>query len=273
MNTKILHCQPGGMDVQNDKKRLPRQLRSLAMTKHVAKTDYRVTIGKIIMGRVQIISFLIVLGVIACIFWVTQQDTLTKMKFFDPQPTISLPPETISIIPSVTPQGGQQQPQAQGQQQEVQGPPKEDMRASISATIRTNKGMIKVDLYNDVTHEAVKNFIKKSNAKFYNNLTFHRVEDWVIQGGDPKGNGTGGGVTVTELNDRPFTTGSLGYAASDNMQVGQDRRVSNDSQFFITKSDASWLSGKYTNFGIVTSGMDVVNKIVIGDKILGITVE
>ncbi len=49
-------------------------------------------------------------------------------------------------------------------------------------------------------------------------------------------------------------------------------QTQNDSQFFITKSDASWLDGKYTNFGIVTEGMDVANKIQIGDKILGITI-
>ncbi len=57
------------------------------------------------------------------------------------------------------------------------------------------------------------------------------------------------------------------------MQSGQGARISNDSQFFIVKKDADWLNGQYTNFGIVTKGMDVVGKIQIGDKILGITIE
>ncbi|MCL4387183.1 peptidylprolyl isomerase, partial [Patescibacteria group bacterium] len=64
-----------------------------------------------------------------------------------------------------------------------------------------------------------------------------------------------------------FMAGSLGVAR------GQDINISNDSQFFITKMDANWLNKQYTNFGIVTKGMDVVKNIQIGDKILGITVE
>ena len=71
----------------------------------------------------------------------------------------------------------------------------------------------------------------------------------------------------TELNNEPFVVGSLGMAR------GADVRISNDSQFFITKTDANWLTGQYTNFGIVTEGMDVVNKIEVGDKILGIVIE
>lgn len=139
--------------------------------------------------------------------------------------------------------------------------------ASATATIKTAKGDIVLTLYGKDAPNTVKNFISKAQSGFYNGLIFHRVEDWVIQGGDPKGNGTGGGTMPTELNDRPFVTGSLGVAR------GGDISVSNDSQFFITKSDASWLNNQYTNFGIVTSGMDVVNKIAIGDKIESITIQ
>lgn len=99
------------------------------------------------------------------------------------------------------------------------------------------------------------------------NLIFHRVEDWAIQGGNPDGNGTGGGKMATELNSKPFVVGSLGVAR------GGDINVFNDAQFFITKTDASWLNGQYTNFGIVTGGMDVVSKIEIGDKILDIQLD
>lgn len=135
------------------------------------------------------------------------------------------------------------------------------------ATIKTSKGDIQLDLYYNEAPKTIDNFVKKAKSNFYNNLTFHRVEDWVIQGGDPKGNGTGGGQMPSEFNNKPFVVGSVGVAR------GADPRVSNDSQFFITKKEALWLNGQYINFGSVTSGMDTVEKITIGDKILNISVE
>ncbi|MBP6881930.1 MAG: peptidylprolyl isomerase [Candidatus Levybacteria bacterium] len=139
--------------------------------------------------------------------------------------------------------------------------------ASATAIITTSKGEITLQLYGDVAPYTVANFIKKAKDGFYNGLTFHRVEGWVIQGGDPVGTGTGGGNIAVEFNDKPFVTGSLGSASRG------DGKVQNDAQFFITKSDSSHLNGAYTNFGIVTEGMDVVNKIAIGDKITGITIK
>lgn len=136
-----------------------------------------------------------------------------------------------------------------------------------TATIKTEKGEIILSLYTKDAPNTVKNFTSKAKSGFYNNLTFHRVEDWVIQGGDPLGNGTGGGKITTELNDKPFVVGSLGVAR------GGDIKISNDAQFFITKKDSPHLNNQYINFGIVTKGVDVVEKIQIGDKILGITVE
>jgi peptidyl-prolyl cis-trans isomerase B (cyclophilin B) len=138
---------------------------------------------------------------------------------------------------------------------------------STQATIKTAKGDIELTLYSKEAPNTVKNFLAKAQSGFYINKIFHRVEDWVIQGGDPLGNGTGGGNMPTELNNKPFVVGSLGVAR------GGDIKISNDSQFFITKTDASWLNGQYTNFGIVTKGIDVVQKIEIGDKILGVTIE
>ncbi len=143
----------------------------------------------------------------------------------------------------------------------------EVLNATISATIRTSKGDIVLNLYGKDTPNTVTNFLTKAKSGFYNNLTFHRVEEWVVQGGDPKGDGTGGGNIPVEFNNKPFIVGSLGIASRG------DGKVQNDAQFFITKQDASWLNGQYTNFGIVTKGMDVVEKIEVGDKILGITVE
>lgn len=138
---------------------------------------------------------------------------------------------------------------------------------ATSAIIKTSKGDIELTLYLKETPNTVENFVQKAKSGFYNNLIFHRVEDWVIQGGDPLGNGTGGGKMATELNNKPFVVGSLGVAR------GGDIKISNDAQFFITKKDSQFLNGQYTNFGIVTKGMDVVNNMAIGDKILGINIE
>lgn len=106
----------------------------------------------------------------------------------------------------------------------------------------------------------------KATAGFYDGKTFHRVEDWVIQGGDPDGTGRGGGKMPSELNDLLFSKGAAGIAR------GPDIKVNNDSQWFITKSDASWLNNQYTNFGQVTSGQDVVDGIRVGDKIKHVTI-
>src|SRR5581483_8784814 len=136
------------------------------------------------------------------------------------------------------------------------------------ATIQTSKGNIVIQLDKQDAHQTVINFINKAVSGYYNGRTFHRVEDWVIQGGDPKGDGTGGlNNQPVELNNKPFVVGSLGQAS-----LG-DGKTQNDSQFFIVKQEADWLNNKYTNYGVVTSGMDVVNKIAIGDKIINITVQ
>lgn len=135
------------------------------------------------------------------------------------------------------------------------------------ATIKTSKGDIVVTLFPEVAPKTVANFAKKSKSGYYTQLKFHRVEDWVVQGGDPLGNGTGGGNMPTELSDKPFVVGSLGVARGGNIEI------SNDSQFFITTTPADWLNKQYTNFGIVTEGMDVVKDIKIGDRITEIIVE
>jgi cyclophilin family peptidyl-prolyl cis-trans isomerase len=142
-----------------------------------------------------------------------------------------------------------------------------DMNNAQKAVIKTEKGDITLTLYPTDAPKTVANFIEKAKSGFYKNLTFHRVEDWVVQGGDPLGTGTGGGDMPTELNNKPFVVGSLGVARGGNI------KISNDSQFFIATTDASWLNSQYTNFGIVTNGMDVVKKIEIGDKILEIITE
>lgn len=135
------------------------------------------------------------------------------------------------------------------------------------ASILTDKGTIVIELYPQEAPNTVQNFLQKAKSGFYNNLTFHRVEDWVVQGGDPLGNGTGGGSIPVEFNNKPFVIGSVGVASRG------DGKTQNDAQFFITKTDADWLNGQYTNFGMVTSGMDVVKNLKIGDTIKQITFE
>ncbi len=167
---------------------------------------------------------------------------------------------------SPAPSASQQQPQQQAQPTANPIGPQEVLAPS-KAVISTSKGDITVQLYASEAAKTVDNFAHKAKSGYYKNLIFHRVEDWVVQGGDPLGNGTGGGQMATEINTEPFTVGSLGVAR------GQDINISNDSQFFITKTDASWLNNQYTNFGKVLSGMSVVQKLQIGDKILGITTQ
>lgn len=143
---------------------------------------------------------------------------------------------------------------------------KDNLSIATTAVIKTERGNIAITLYPTEAPDTVSNFLQKAKSGFYNNLTFHRVEDWVIQGGDPDGNGTGGGNMPVEFNNKPFVVGAVGIASRG------DGKVQNDAQFFIIKKDSQFLNGKYTNFGIVTKGMDVVNKIEIGDKILGINI-
>jgi peptidyl-prolyl cis-trans isomerase B (cyclophilin B) len=215
--------------------------------------------------------FVIAIILIGGIFFVTQKDSFFG-NFGLKHPT-SIFPTGADQLRVISPTIQQQQTLGQETQvlksQQVQPTfgVEEGMKASYSAVIKTTKGDIKLTLKGSVAPRTVKNFIDKAKSGYYNGLTFHRVEDWVIQGGDPKGDSTGGELMQTELNNEPFVAGVLGMAR------GADIRISNDSQFFITKTDANWLTGQYTNFGIVTERMDVVNKIEIGDKILRIVIE
>src|SRR5258708_1061157 len=142
-----------------------------------------------------------------------------------------------------------------------------DMAEQQNATIELERGgSFTIPPRPDKPPKPADNFVSKAKAGFYDGKTFHRVEDWVVQGGDPDGTGRGGGKMPSELNDLPFAKGAAGIAR------GPDIKVNNDSQFFVVKSDASWLNNQYTNFGQVTSGQDVVNGIRGGDKIKKVTI-
>lgn len=138
-----------------------------------------------------------------------------------------------------------------------------------SATVRLEDGSeFSFRLHPNKAPNTVANFAAKARAGFYDGLTFHRVvAGFVAQGGDPKGTGTGGGQQATELSDLPFRRGAVGVAR------GGDVKVSNDAQFFVCTGDAPHLNGQYTNFGTVTQGQDVVERITVGTKMRSVTVE
>jgi cyclophilin family peptidyl-prolyl cis-trans isomerase len=142
-------------------------------------------------------------------------------------------------------------------------------KAPTKAVITLADGhRIKLVLYPDVAPLTVANFQKLAGKGFYNGLTFHRVEPgFVVQGGDPNGNGTGGpGWTVKgEFSSKPHIRGTLAMArAQDPDSAG--------SQFYICLAPAPFLDGKYTVFGQVTKGMEYVDKIKIGDKMTKVEV-
>jgi cyclophilin family peptidyl-prolyl cis-trans isomerase len=126
-----------------------------------------------------------------------------------------------------------------------------------TATMQTNLGTIELELHDGDAPATVDNFKKLAGDGFYNGVIFHRViPDFMIQGGDPTGTGSGGpGYQFEdEFNDHKVARGALAMA-----NAGPN---TNGSQFFIVTADACpWLDGKHTVFGEVTSGMDVVDAI------------
>jgi len=129
-------------------------------------------------------------------------------------------------------------------------------------------GEIRIEFFPEDAPKTVENFVTLAKKGFYNGLNFHRVvPDFVVQGGCPKGNGTGGpGYTIkAEFNNRKFERGILGMARkSDPNSAG--------SQFYIMLGPASHLNGQYTAFGRVVSGMEVVDSIKVGDRVKSIKV-
>ena len=134
-------------------------------------------------------------------------------------------------------------------------------KSAHQVTIDTAKGQIVMDVYPGLMPVTVANFDKLVKAGFYNGLTFHRVEDWVIQGGDPKGDGTGGSGQTIKLETNPQLKNVRGAVA---MARSSDPN-SASSQFYILKQDTPSLDGQYAVFGMVVQGMNVVDQIQVGD--------
>lgn len=140
----------------------------------------------------------------------------------------------------------------------------------MHTTIETDKGTMILELYPEEAPGTVANFAKLAQSGFYDGLTFHRViPNFVIQGGDPNGNGSGGpGYTIkceTEGNPHKHLRGSMSMA-----HRGKD---TGGSQFFICHSPQSHLDGIHTVFGRVTEGLDVLDSIRQGDRMTHVTIQ
>ena len=145
-------------------------------------------------------------------------------------------------------------------QQEQKSPPAFTLKDGVDykAVIQTSMGNIKVDLFEQETPLTVNNFVHLANTAFFDDLIFHRViPDFMIQGGDPKGNGTGGpGYSFEDeiVSGQHLLKGSLAMANSG--------KNTNGSQFFIVVKDKTpWLDKVHTNFGKIIEGQDIADEI------------
>ncbi len=136
------------------------------------------------------------------------------------------------------------------------------------AVIETSKGRISIELFIEEAPFTVQNFITLAEQHFFDGLTFHRVvSNFVVQGGDPKGDGSGGPPYSirSEFTHHRFERGIIGMASA-----GKDTE---GSQFFIMHSHHSHLDGRYTAFGLVKTGLETLDRLEVGDKILSIKIQ
>ena len=137
------------------------------------------------------------------------------------------------------------------------------------ATIKTNRGTIRLKLHDDKTPKTCGNFEKLASDGFYDGLKFHRViDDFMIQGGCPQGTGTGGPGYTFEDEFHP----ELVHSGPGILSMANAGPNTNGSQFFITHVATPWLDGKHSVFGEVIDGMDVVNAIQQGDSMETVTI-
>jgi len=148
-------------------------------------------------------------------------------------------------------------------------PKYKETAAQSQVRIATDKGDIVVRLFPDEAPMHAAAFLKLVESGFYDGLAFHRVEPgFVVQGGDPDGDGTGGpGYRLkAEFNSRPHSRGTLAMARASNPD-------SAGSQFYICLADARFLDGQYTVFGEMTDGFEALDAIRRGDKMQKLTIE
>ena len=139
----------------------------------------------------------------------------------------------------------------------------------VRIVVKTDKGDIEGVIYASKVPMTAANFLNLAKRGYYDGLTFHRViPEFMIQGGDPRGNGTGGpGYQFADEFDKILRHSKPGIFSMANAGPG-----TNGSQFFITHVATPWLDGKHSVFGAVTKGLTTVNAIAKGDKILKVEV-
>lgn len=130
-----------------------------------------------------------------------------------------------------------------------------------TAVIETTQGTIEIELMPDIAPKAVENFQKLADSKYYDGLTFHRIiKNFMIQGGDPSGNGTGGKSIWGVPFEDEFNV-DVGFDEPGVLAMANAGKNTNGSQFFITTVPTPWLHMRHTVFGKVTKGQDVVKKL------------
>ena len=173
----------------------------------------------------------------------------------------------LPVAGSIAPAGAQQP--AQPAPPAPKDAPKGGKKVKQTAVITMEKGgEINIEFFPDDAPKTVENFVTLAKKGFYDGVTFHRVEpNFVVQGGDPKGNGTGGpGYTIKdEFNKQKHVRGVVAM-------VRTQAPNSAGSQFYITLAPAHFLDNQYTVFGRVTSGMEIVDKIKVGDKMKSVKI-
>ncbi|WP_161804546.1 peptidylprolyl isomerase [Ardenticatena maritima] len=219
------------------------------------------------------LTLLVALAVAACGGASTEPApaTETAAPTSEPAPTSAAEPTPEAAAPAPTP----------AYQQWDEPPPMQiDPNAIYVATIKTEKGDIRIQLFADKAPKTVNNFVFLAEQGFYDNTTFHRViPDFMAQGGDPSGTGAGGpGYTFEDEISPDLVFDGPGYLAMAN--AGPN---TNGSQFFITYVETPWLNGRHTIFGKVVEGMDVAlsltprdpqqNPDFEGDRILTVEIE
>lgn len=174
-------------------------------------------------------------------------------------------------------QSAQQQQKQQQTQANLLFPESEWVKTATQAAIHTSKGDIVISLYMQDAPKTVTNFATLAKKSYYDGLTFHRVEPgFVIQGGDPNGNGTGGRSIYGETFEDELNPNTPSYKAGyleGVLAMANRGPNTNGSQFFIMLADNTSLPKNYSIFGKVTSGMDVVKKIQVGDKMTKIDIQ
>lgn len=215
--------------------------------------------------------FLIIFVVGAGIYFVVLKFKQEVSISVTPSPS----PSALDFVFNKTPapdSGQQQQSQTSGlpllknkRLSQFPGVLKPEQLQNKKAVIQTTKGRIEFQIYPEAS-KAASNFIILSSNGFYDGLTFHRVEDWVVQGGDPTGTGSGG--PGYQFPDEPVTRKYIkGIVAMAN--AGPD---TNGSQFFILKKDTP-LPPNYTIFGQMISGQEVVDQLGIGDTMQKVVIQ